>query len=128
MSQIASAVLDIGFARGVWADSTPQPMDNAFRQLREECQAQQALFDAQPIEARRLLDEQARKIAEALVQGQRQLSFALPEQVSIETPGRRRPRLARRSGGISQAERGGLAGSVARKGHSRGSPPTLEPA
>ena len=88
MSQIASAVLDIGFARGVWADSTPQPMDNAFRQLREECQAQQTLFDAQPIEARRLLDEQARKIAEALVLGQRQLSFALPEQVSVETPGR----------------------------------------
>ena len=88
MSQIASAVLDIGFARGVWADSASQPIDNAFRQLREECQAQQALFDAQPVEARRLLDEQARKIAEALVQGQRQLSFALPEQVSIETPGR----------------------------------------
>jgi hypothetical protein len=88
MSQIASAVLDIGFARGVWADSTPQPMDNAFRQLREECQVQQTLFDAQPIEARRLLDEQACKIAEALVQGERQLSFALPEQVSIETPGR----------------------------------------
>jgi hypothetical protein len=88
MSQIASAVLDIGFARGVWADSAPQLMDNAFRQLREECQAQQTLFDAQPIEARRLLDEQACKIAEALVQGQRQLSFALPEQVSIETPGR----------------------------------------
>jgi hypothetical protein len=88
MSQIASAVLDIGFARGVWADSTPQPMDNAFRQLREECQAQQTLFDAQPIEARRLLDSQARKIAEALVQGERQLHFALPEQVSIGTSGR----------------------------------------
>jgi hypothetical protein len=88
MSQIASAVLDIGFARGVWADSTPQPMDNAFRQLREECQAQQTLFDAQPIEAQRLLEGQARKIAEALVQGQRQLSFVLPEQVSIGTPGR----------------------------------------
>ena len=84
MSQIASAVLDIGFARGVWADSTPQPMDNAFRQLREECLAQQALYDAQPPGVRRMLDEQARRIAEALVQGQRQLSFALPEQVSIE--------------------------------------------
>jgi hypothetical protein len=60
-------------------------MDNAFRQLREECQAQQALFEVQPISVRRWLDEQAHKIAEALVQGQRQLSFALPEQVSIET-------------------------------------------
>jgi hypothetical protein len=88
MSQIASAVLDIGFARGVWADSTPQPMDNAFRQLREECQAQQTLFDAQPIEAQRLLEGQARKIAEALVQGERQLHFALPEQVSVEMSGR----------------------------------------
>ncbi len=88
MSQIASAVLDIGFARGVWADSTPQPVDNAFRQLREECQAQQTLFDTQPVEARHSLDEQARKIAEALAQGHRQLSFALPEQVAIETPGR----------------------------------------
>jgi hypothetical protein len=93
MSQVASAMLDIGFSRGVWADSTPQPMDNAFRQLREECQAQQALFDAQPPGVRRLLDEQARKIAEALVQGQRQLSFVLPEQVSSET-------LARSSEGL----------------------------
>ena len=84
MSQVASAVLDIGFARGIRADATSQPMDNAFRQLREECQAQQAFFDAQPIDVRRLLDGQARKIAEALVQGQRQLSFALPEQVFIE--------------------------------------------
>ncbi len=88
MDQVASAVLDIGFARGVWADSTSQPADNAFRQLREECQAQHVLYDAQPPGVRRMLDEQARKIAEALVQGQRQLSFALPEQVSIETPGR----------------------------------------
>jgi len=56
--------------------------------LREECQAQQTLFDAQPIEVRRLLDEQAHKIAEALAQGQRQLSFALPAQVSVETSGR----------------------------------------
>jgi hypothetical protein len=87
MSQIASAVLDIGFAGGAWADSAPQPADNAFRQLREECQAQQALYDAQPPGVRRMLDEQACKIAKALVQGQRQLSFALPEQVSIETPG-----------------------------------------
>jgi hypothetical protein len=35
-----------------------------------------------------LLDEQARKIAEALVRGERQLSFVLPEQVSVEAPGR----------------------------------------
>lgn len=83
MDQV-SAVLDIGFARGVWADSTSQPVDNAFRQLREECQAQQALYDAQPPGMQRMLDEQARKIAAALVQGQRQLSFALPEQVSFE--------------------------------------------
>jgi hypothetical protein len=84
MDQVASAVLDIGFARGVWADSASQPMDNAFRQLREECQAQQALYAAQPPGVRRMLDEQARKIAEALVQRQRQLDFALPDQVSIE--------------------------------------------
>ncbi len=84
MDQIASAVLDIGFARGAWADSASQPVDNAFRQLREECQAQQALYDAQPPGVRRMLDEQARKIAAALVQCQRQLSFALPEQISIE--------------------------------------------
>jgi len=84
MDQVASAVLDIGFARGTWVDSASQPVDNAFRQLREECLAQQALYDAQPPGVRRMLDEQARRIAEALVQGQRQLSFALPEQVSIE--------------------------------------------
>ena len=88
MSQIASAVLDSGFSRQDWADSTPQPMGNAFRQLRDECQFQQAFFDAQPLDTRRLLEEQARKIAEALVQGERQLSFVLPEQVSVETPGR----------------------------------------
>ena len=57
MSQIASAVLDMGFSREDWADSTPQPMDNAFRQLREECQFQQAFFDAQPLDTRRLLEE-----------------------------------------------------------------------
>ena len=84
MDQVASAVLDIGFARGVWADSTSQPVDHAFRQLREECQAQQALYDAQPPGVRRMLDEQARKIAEALVPGQRQLNFALPDQVSLD--------------------------------------------
>jgi hypothetical protein len=88
MSQIASAVLDVSFSRGVWADSTPQPMDNAFRQLREECQLQQAFLDAQPLDTQRLLEGQARKIAEALVRGERQLSFVLPEQVSIEAPGR----------------------------------------
>jgi len=84
MSQVASAVFDIGVSGGVWADSIPQPMDNAFRQLREECQAQQAFFEAQPIETQSLLNGSARKIAEALVRGERQLSFALPEQVSIE--------------------------------------------
>ncbi len=84
MDQIASTVLDIGFARGAWTDSTSRPVDNAFRQLREECQAQQALYDAQPPGVRRMLDEQARKIAAALMQGQRQLSFVLPEQVSIQ--------------------------------------------
>ncbi len=85
MGQIASAVLDTGLSRGVWADSSPQPMDNAFRQLREECQLRQASFDAQPLDARRLLEDQARKIAEALVRGERQLSFVLPEQVSMES-------------------------------------------
>jgi hypothetical protein len=85
MSQVATSALNIGFPKGVRADSTSQPVDNAFRQLREECQAQQALYEAQPISARRLLAEQARKIAEALVQGQRQLSFTLPEQVSTQT-------------------------------------------
>ena len=88
MDQIASTVLDIGFARGAWVDSTSQPVDDAFRQLREEYQAQHALYDAQPPGVRRTLDEQARKIAEALVQGQRQLSFTLPEQVSLGAPGR----------------------------------------
>jgi hypothetical protein len=87
MGQIASAVLDTGLSRGVWADSTPQPVDNAYRQLREECQLQQVTLDAQPLDTRRLLDDQARKIAEALVHGERQLSFVLPEQVSIKAPG-----------------------------------------
>jgi hypothetical protein len=88
MSQVATAVLDTGLSKGVWADSTPQPMDNAFRQLREECQLRQAFFDAQPLDVRHLLDDQARKIAEALVSGERQLSFVLPEQVSVESLGR----------------------------------------
>jgi hypothetical protein len=88
MSQIASAVLDIGFSKGVWADSTSQLIDNAFRQLREECQAHQSLFDAQPLDTQRLLEDQARKMAETLVRGERQWRFALPERVATHPPAR----------------------------------------
>ena len=82
MSQIASTVLAIGLSNAVQAAAETKPMDTAFRQLREEYQAQRALFEAQPLDARRLLQDQAAQIAQALAQRERQIHFTLPEVVT----------------------------------------------
>lgn len=82
MNQIASTVIT-GFPAAARADSAAAPADNAFHQLREEYQAQRALFEAQPHDTRELLEGQAHNIAQALVQGQRQIHLTLPDQVAI---------------------------------------------
>jgi hypothetical protein len=83
VSQIASSALYPSLSWAVQAGLALQPADGTFRQLREEYQAQQALYDAQPLETRHFLNAQAQRVAQALVQGLSQLEFALPEQVSV---------------------------------------------
>ena len=82
MNQIASTVI-AGFPAATRADSAAAPADNAFLQLREEYQAQRALFEAQPHNTQELLEGQARDIAQALMQGQRQIHLRLPDKVAI---------------------------------------------
>lgn len=84
MNQIASSTIRIGLGRDAWADSL-RPADDACRQLGEELRIHQAIFEAQPQAVRDFLNVQARNIAEALIQGCRQLCFALPGQVFILT-------------------------------------------
>ncbi len=56
--------------------------------LRQEYEAAQALFDAQPAIVQRFLEAQARQLAQALTQreGVSQVRFALPDQVVVEAP------------------------------------------
>jgi hypothetical protein len=93
MNQIASTVIT-GFPTATRADSPAALADNAFLQLREEYQAQRALFEAQPHDTRGLLEGQANNIAQALVQGQRQIHLTLPDQVVIRVSASGRDRLA----------------------------------
>jgi hypothetical protein len=93
MNQIVSTVI-AGFPAAARADSPAALADNAFLQLREEYQAQRALFEAQPHDTRELLGRQARNIAQALVQGQRQIHLTLPDQAVIRASGLGRDRLA----------------------------------
>ncbi len=72
--------LELGLTRD-WSNAGTRTTDDAFRQLRDEYQAQQALFDAQPPDTRRFLLAQAIALAEALVQGRRQIELNLPDQV-----------------------------------------------
>lgn len=86
MNQIASTVI-AGFPAVTKADSAAASADNAFVQLREEYQAQRALFEAQPHDTRELLEGQAHNVAQALVQGQRQIHLRLPDQVVLRVSG-----------------------------------------
>jgi hypothetical protein len=93
MNQIASTVI-AGFPAATRADSPALPADGAFHQLREEYQAQRALYEAQPQETHELLERQASQIAQALVEGQRQIQLALPDQVAVRAPASGRYRQA----------------------------------
>ncbi len=86
MNQIASSTISIGLAHETWTGSL-KPADDAFRQLSDELRIHQAIFNAQPQAVQEFLNAQAQSIAEALTQGCQQLSFALPDQVFILTPG-----------------------------------------
>ncbi len=86
MNQIASTVL-VGFTAGARADPQTRPADSAFRQLREEYQAQQALWEAQPLDVRCFLEDQAAQVVQALVQRDWQIHFMLPEMVA-QSPAR----------------------------------------
>ena len=68
-------------------DPQARPADSAFRQLREEYQAHQALWEAQPLDVRCFLEDQAAQVAQALVQRDRQVHFMLPEMVA-QSPAR----------------------------------------
>jgi hypothetical protein len=54
--------------------------------LREEFNARQSLFNAQPAIVQRFLEAQARKIAEALTEHQPQVKFTLPDRIVAELP------------------------------------------
>ena len=64
---------------------TPSPvgdtLDSPASQLRQDYEAQQALFSAQPPLVQRFLEAQARQLADALVQGLPQAHFSLPDRV-----------------------------------------------
>ena len=111
MNQIASTVI-AGFPAATRADSPGVPADNAFHQLREEYQAQRALFEGQPHDTRELLEGQAHNIAEALVQGQRQIHLRLPDQVAIRVSASGRDRLAAVPSEFRQQAVAGLFGRL----------------
>jgi len=62
-----------------------KPTDSVAQHLREEYQAQQALFEVQPPLVQRFLEAQARQLAETLVQRESapQVRFMLPDRVVI---------------------------------------------
>ena len=111
MSQIASTVIT-GFSTATRTDSPAAPADSAFRQLRDEYQAQRALFEAQPHDTRELLEGQAHNMAQALVQGQRQIHLTLPDQVVIRASGLVRDRLAAVPSEFRQQAVAGLFGRL----------------
>ncbi len=51
--------------------------------LQQECEAQRALFEAQPPMVQRFLEAQSRQLAEALIQRPPQVRFTLPDRVTI---------------------------------------------
>jgi hypothetical protein len=61
--------------------SSPGIADSTTSQLRQEYQAYQSLFQAQPSSIQNYLETQAASLVEALLQGSCRVRFALPEQV-----------------------------------------------
>ena len=62
--------------------------DQATSQLRQEFEAQRALFRAQPAIIQRFLEAQARQLGEVILQKSPQVHFKLPDRVIIEVTGR----------------------------------------
>ena len=90
MDQIASTTLSVGLAASAKPVSTVKPVDDAVRQLHEEWQVQQTLYQSQPAAIQSFLQAQAARLAEALAHRQGQVQVALPERVrvSLPSPGR----------------------------------------
>ena len=62
--------------------------DQAASQLRQEYEAQGALFRAQPTMVQRFLETQARQLAEALLQKSPKVRFKLPDRVVLDATGK----------------------------------------
>jgi len=75
--------------------------------LVEECKRQQALFSAQPAIVQRFLEVQGKQIAEALVEGDSQVHFSLPDRIVCTLENVEQPALVT----IPQNQRAYLAGS-----------------
>jgi hypothetical protein len=74
-------------------DSFAQSNMDVSGQLRDEYEAQQVLFEAQPPLVQRFLEAQARQLAETLTHPERvvQARFTLPDRVVVEAGGRPQP-------------------------------------
>ena len=90
MDQIASSTLSMGLAASAKLVSIAKPVDDAVRQLHEEWQVQQTLFQSQPATIQCFFQAQAARLAEALDHRQGQVEVALPEhvRVSLQSPSR----------------------------------------
>jgi hypothetical protein len=75
--------------------------------LVEECKRQQALFSAQPAIVQRFLEVQGKQIAEALVEGDSQVHFSLPDRIVCTLENVDQPALV----SIPQNQRAYLAGN-----------------
>lgn len=62
--------------------TTPELADNTTSRLRQEYQAYQNLFQAQPVLVQQFLGIQAASLAEAVIQGLYQVHFSLPEHIA----------------------------------------------
>ena len=74
-------------------DAFAQPNTDVSGQLRDEHEAQQVLFEAQPPLVQRFLEAQARQLAETLTHPERvpQARFTLPDRVVVEVRGQPQP-------------------------------------
>jgi hypothetical protein len=60
--------------------------DDVLELLRQEYEAQQTLFAAQPAIVQRFLEAQVRSLAEAIIQRAPQARFTLPDRVAVDPP------------------------------------------
>ncbi len=67
-------------------NSSQEPMAHSLPQpLRQEYEAQQALFAAQPVLVQRFLENQARLIADSITRNTSQVRFTLPDRVVMDS-------------------------------------------